>query len=250
MRRLVRRIPVRLWTTILFGVAAACSQPPTAPSTADVPAPTTTTASICHRVDDTGSYALKVMPESEVPPHLAHGDGRVAELVPDQSNSRFGAACEIVPLRVVTITFDGLAGKNGAAVTDYEESGFVVTATRPAWEVMGNYGNPKPAIIFKRPTTDPDLEGEVRITSREGPFTFSSVDIYSSVTRIPYVISGERKSIVGFTLSDTIPNTFGHFKTVSSGERLLIDTLVIRVTNPATPCCANPVGIDSVVVER
>ena len=39
---------------------------------------------------------------------------------------------------------------------------------------------------------EPDVDGEVQVTSGAGLFVFSSVDLYSSVTTIPYVITGVR----------------------------------------------------------
>jgi hypothetical protein len=39
--------------------------------------------------------------------------------------------------------------------------------------------------------------------------------------------------------------------TVASGQGdSAIDTLLIRLTNPAAACCGNPVGIDNIIVVR
>jgi hypothetical protein len=190
------------------------------------------------------------MAESDVPPHLAHGDGRVGELVPAQVETKFGATCELVPLAGSVITFDRLTGASGTPFTSYEEDGFTVTSTVRAWQVMAGYGRPAPAIIFLRQAPEPDADGEVQVTSGAGLFVFGSVDLYSSVTTIPYVITGVRKSSPAFVLTGKIPNTFGNFKPVSNPEAVQIDTLVIRLTNPATPCCGNPMGIDNIAIKR
>ncbi len=47
----------------------------------------------------------------------------------------------------------------------------------------------------------------------------------------------------------TQPNTFGNFATVSNPNAdAQIDTLVIRLLNPAAACCPNPTGLDNIVV--
>jgi hypothetical protein len=186
--------------------------------------------------------------ESDAP----HGawDGRVADLVPNQADVKFGPACEVVALEPVTITFSQLPGGGFTPFGSSDESGFTITATVRAWEVMGGYGNPMPSIIFRRQTSEPDTDGEVRITSNGAPFVFTSVDIYSSVTPIPYVITGAAQSREVLVLTGRVPNTFGHFAPVPSPTAVMIDALVIRLTNPATLCCGNPVGIDNVSVKR
>ena len=180
---------------------------------------------------------------------MAHGDGRVDELVPGQIATKFGAACEFVPLATFVITFDQLTAANGTPFTSYDEGGFTVTSTLHAWEVMG-YGHPGPAIVFFRRAPEADVDGEVQVTSGAGLFVFSSVDLYSSVTTIPYVITGVRKSSPAFVLTGKVPNTFGNFKPVSNPEGVQIDTLVIRLTNPVTPGFGNPMGIDNIAIKR
>lgn len=146
-----------------------------------------------------------------------------------------------------TIAFGGLSG-NGSQFIEYDESGFSISSSLGSWEVMENYGNPAPAIIFMREADEPEFQGEVEITSGGSVFSFKSVDLYSSVTPIPYTIKGYRNSELVFTLSDTVPNTFGKFKRVENPEATdAIDTVSIRLTNPATP---NPVGLDNIVVSH
>ncbi len=82
-------------------------------------------------------------------------------------------------------------------------------------------------------------------------FQFTSVDVYSSTTPIPYAFTGFAGSTKVFAVSGQQGNTFGKFVTVSSGQtRASIDTLLIRLTNPAAPCCSNPMGLDNIVIKR
>jgi hypothetical protein len=49
-----------------------------------------------------------------------------------------------------------------------------------------------------------------------------------------------------FSVSGTVPNTFGELATVANPDAGdLIDTLVIELTN-GTACCKNPMGLDNV----
>jgi len=77
----------------------------------------------------------------------------------------------------------------------------------------------------------------------------TSVDIYSSVTPIPYVFTGLLNGSPLFSVSAVQPNTVGNFVTVANpSSGVLIDTLLIELSNPATACCGNPVGFDNVAV--
>jgi hypothetical protein len=52
-------------------------------------------------------------------------------------------------------------------------------------------------------------------------------------------------------MAATLPNTFGNFLTVLNPQAAdLIDTLVISLSNPAAPCCANPMGVDNIAVSK
>ena len=148
-----------------------------------------------------------------------------------------------------TITFGGLtAAANRSPVTTYTELGFTVAATSGNWMAVTSYGKPAPFIEFEVPggTT---VVGAIQISAGGAKFGFNSVDLYSSTTKIPYTITGLRNSATIFTVTDTVPNTFGNFKTVINPQAAdSIDTLNISLTNPAAPCCTNPVGIDNIVV--
>ena len=113
----------------------------------------------------------------------------------------------------VTVGFNGLTA-NAASVTTYTESGVTVSATSGPWVASTTFGNPAPFIQFyASPGTT--VTGEVRVAAGGSVFSFYSVDLYSSITPIPYTIRGIRNGSSVFTLTDTLPNTFGAFRTVA-----------------------------------
>ena len=144
------------------------------------------------------------------------------------------------------IVFSGISA-HGAAVTSYQESGYTVTASGGAWVGSTSYGAPAPFIQFstaKGMTT----EGRLDIVAGGATFRFASLDLYASIIPIPYTVTGMRGSTVVFTTSGTVPNTFGHFKTVQSPDpSALIDLLHIRLTNAGPACCSNPMGVDNIM---
>lgn len=156
------------------------------------------------------------------------------------------------PRERVVISFSGLASvTNRSPVTSYAESDFVVTPTAQTWEALTTFGNPAPFIQFTRLASADATVGEVTVTAGGALFDFESVDLYSSVTTIPHQVIGLRAGAVVFAFSGTVPNTFGQFATVSNPQSTVqVDTLLIRVTNPPTACCDNPVGIDNIVLGR
>jgi hypothetical protein len=151
-----------------------------------------------------------------------------------------------------TLGFDALAGvTNGSPVVSHTESGITVAATAENWVVSTTFGNPAPFIQFVRQADQPALTGELTVTAEGALFTFTAMDVYSSITPIPLEIVGLRDGIPVFTASGTLPNPSGRFTTIANPHSTrIIDTLRIRTTNPATPCCSNPVGVDNIVVVR
>jgi hypothetical protein len=146
------------------------------------------------------------------------------------------------------IGFDD-AGAPAAPVTTYTRCGFTVTATTGNWTVWTGYGHPAPFIGFMS-AAGVTTTGEIRVTAAAGKFTFQSVDVYSSTTPIPYLITGIANSATVFTLQGTQPNTFGNFATISNPQAgVPIDALVVQLTNPAAACCPNPTGLDNIVVK-
>lgn len=148
------------------------------------------------------------------------------------------------PAGVVTCTFGGLL-VDEETLSSYTESGITVVATAGGWRARTGFGKPAPFISF---ATSPGVSetGRVKVTAGDLPFSFVSVDLYSSITPIPYVFTGLMGSTKVFSVSGTVPNTFGAFAAIANpnaGD--LIDTLVIELTNGAA-CCENPMGLDNV----
>jgi len=153
------------------------------------------------------------------------------------------------PSGAAVIGFSGLTA-NGASVSTYMESGLTVSAASGPWEASTTYGNPAPFIQFyAAPGTT--VTGEVRVTAGGSIFSFYSVDLYSSTTPIPYTITGLRNASPVFTVKDTLPNTFGNFRTVANpNASALIDAVSIVLTNTAGIAGRNPMGLDTIVLTR
>jgi hypothetical protein len=148
------------------------------------------------------------------------------------------------------MTFNGLA-PDGAAVPIYSESGFSISANPGSWAVRTTYGNPAPFVQFRAPGGNV-VTGQIQVTA-EGfqPFTFNSVDLYSSTTQIPYTIVGTKRAAVVFSVEGSLPNTFGNFRTVVNPHGTdAIDTLTIILVNSAAPCCSNPMGLDNIALNQ
>jgi hypothetical protein len=144
--------------------------------------------------------------------------------------------------RVVTCTFGGLL-VDGETLSSYTESGITVLATAGGWQARTGFGNPAPSILFFA-SAGGAATGQVKVTAGGSAFSLVTVDLYSSVTTIPYVFTGLMGSTKVFSVSGTVPNTFGNFATVANpnaGD--LIDTLVIELTDGVAQ---NPMGLDNV----
>ena len=130
----------------------------------------------------------------------------------------------------------------------YSESGFTVSAMSGDWSARTTYGNPAPFVQFWA-SGGSTAGGEILVTATGSAFYFKSVDLYSSTTPIPYTIKGMRNSSTVFSVANTLPNTFGNFRTVASPNAAdAIDTLSITLTNAAAACCRNPMGLDTIVL--
>jgi hypothetical protein len=148
------------------------------------------------------------------------------------------------------MTFNRLTA-GGASVALYSESGFSVSADAPTWVALTTYGNPAPFIEFFASGGNA-ATGQISVSAdRHASFSFKSVDFYSSVTPIPYTITGVRDSAIVFTLAATLPNTFGNFRTVVNPHGTdVIDTLTLSLSNSPPPCCSNPMGLDNIVLSQ
>jgi hypothetical protein len=154
-----------------------------------------------------------------------------------------------------TVTF-ATAGPDRAPIASYAESGFLVQFRTGAWEVWTGFTNAPVAFpfpVFLSPG-GASATGEIRITAGGALFAFKSVDVYSSITPIPYAIVGTRSGTKAIELADTIPfagvvgNTFGNFRTVTNpSPGRLVDELTLTLTNPAT-IGPNPMGLDNIVL--
>jgi hypothetical protein len=133
----------------------------------------------------------------------------------------------------------------------HRESGYVIQPYAGSWSVLNNYGDPAPYIGFTRPASQDTTSGEIRITADGALFRFASVELYSSITTIPYSLTGFLGSSTVFAVSGTVPNTLGRFAvTVNPRAADVIDGLAIRISNPqcAAFMCSNPVGLDNIRV--
>jgi hypothetical protein len=167
------------------------------------------------------------------------------QLTPQQASP----APPVFPSGATVIGFNGLTA-NGGSVESYAESGFTVSAASGPWQTVTTYGNPAPFIQFFAPAQTA-VTAEVRVSGGGSLFSFLSVDLYSSTTPIPYKIIGLRNASSVFSVTSTLPNTFGNFKTVAASDAAAkIDALSIVLTNTAAACCRNPMGLDTIVLMR
>jgi hypothetical protein len=148
------------------------------------------------------------------------------------------------------IGFDDISG-NGTPFTFHTEDGFFMFPTSGAdWFQNTVYGAPAPFIQFWRQPGEPENWGSLFVRAdAAADFTFSSVDVYSSVTPIPYRFIGSNDGLFVFDVYSTMPNTFGQFRTASNPEfSAVIDLLYIELANPYVAFGGNPVGLDNIVV--
>jgi hypothetical protein len=140
------------------------------------------------------------------------------------------------------INFDGLTA--WAPFTSYTEYGFTVSPVSGNWIVIPD-GNPGPSIAFSTPPTS---TAEIAVTDSGETFLFNSIDLYASITPIPYTFTGLLHGNEVFTTSNTEPNTFGDFVTVSNPySSAVIDALQVTLTSPLA---YNATGLDNIDVIR
>jgi hypothetical protein len=151
-------------------------------------------------------------------------------------------------VHAAVIGFEGI-GAHGAQFATYTEDGFTVTAGSTLWTNNRVYGAPAPFVQYYRNKEDPEIVTGLFVSADGADFTFASVDVYSSVTPIPYRVRGYQDSAILFDFFGTVPNTFGQFRTViNPGFPSLIDRLYIQLWNPYVALGGNPVGMDNITV--
>ena len=156
---------------------------------------------------------------------------------------------KLFPSATYTIGFSSLHD-NRTSFTIYVESGFTVSVVSAEWMSITTYGNPQPFVQFTAPAGTTST-GELRVTANGAPFWLNSVDLYSSTTKIPYVIEGMLNAEPAFTVIDSVGNTFGAFaRRTNPKADMPVQEIRIRLSNPSAPCCSNPMGIDNIVVSR
>jgi len=148
-----------------------------------------------------------------------------------------------------TITFDEITAPDGSGFSSYTESGFTVTPTFGNWVVSSRFGR---YIQFHYSLPGPGTDtASVAVTDAGSTFTFNSLFLYSSVTPIPWTFTGLLSGNVVFTVSGTVPVTFGNFALAQKpASNAMIDALQITLFNPLPgPAFGpNPVGLDNIVV--
>jgi hypothetical protein len=249
-RRLIRTSLVALAAATVFACGRTASGPTgSSNSSATSAATDLSTVDICHR-DTDSSYARIVVPKATSATHLGHGDAFPGHFVPGGNSSRLNQTCVVTAVVSATITFKDRTSL-GTPVTTFDEAGFRITAVSGLWQEWPTYGAPVPMIIFMRPPANVDASAEIEVHATEGLFAFDTVDLYSSVTPIPYTIRGRLGTNDVLALTGTVPNTFGRFAKVANGNApQMFESLYIQLGNPATPCCSNPTGLDNIVLRR
>jgi len=236
-----------------------------APSTADVTGAvsdsvtggriagaTVTVSGVANRTtttDASGTYSIKAIPQGAISISVAASGYITATRSVSLVNVANGVSFQNFLLGPGTVCpalgFDELPGDNSTTITMSSMCGLTLRTTLASWYSSAN-GRPAPSLQFSSLGTS--TQGEVQITAGGKTFKFLSVDVYSSVTPIPYTFTGILGTTTVFTVSNTQGNTFGNFATVTNPQSSsVIDSLVIHLTNSAGTG-SNPMGIDNVRV--
>jgi TIR domain len=155
-----------------------------------------------------------------------------------------------VPPGVYSVDFVGLTGANRSGFSGTESNGFRVTPLTRNWEVVTGYGNPAPFIWFMREANETKpMSGTVSIAASGQEFLFESVDVYSSVEKTPYVLTGYVGERTVFKVAGVAPNTFGKFARVDNSEKSRpVDRLSITLETYTESAIQNPTGLDNIVL--
>jgi hypothetical protein len=156
----------------------------------------------------------------------------------------------LVPPGSYNLDFTELKGADKTEFKGSETNGFHIKPLSRNWLVGKHYGHPPPYIYFVREASEKEpVSGSVSITASGQTFLFESVDIYSSVERTPYVITGFVGARKVFVSGGVVPNTFGNFARVDNDKKSTpVDKVSIAVETYTENPVSNPVGIDNITV--
>jgi len=141
------------------------------------------------------------------------------------------------------------AGPMGTPLPVYQEAGFTMHPTAGSWEAGLGNGSPYGTVVQFRAVRNQTVVGQLHVADGGQLFRFASIDLYSSVTEIPFVITGRRAGATVFEQQGTVGHTSGGRARVRSNYPVTeIDTLVIRMTNDPGACCGNPMGLTNIAL--
>lgn len=126
------------------------------------------------------------------------------------------------------VTFNGLPGSTGDALTPYNEGGFTVTPTHGAWKEAHAFGNSLPS-VFVQDLVDTPF-GALSVTHGGSRFTFASVDLQAFNSPIGFEIAGWLNGVQVFDLA-TSQAASSAFATILSPSLASIDRLTIDVSS-------------------
>jgi hypothetical protein len=150
-----------------------------------------------------------------------------------------------------SVGFDDIVGADSSVFEGYSNSDISVTPGSGRWLVGRTHGQPAPYIyLLSLPWPSVAESATVVVKARGKGFEFVSVDLYCSMTAIPYVFTGFLNESPVFKKSGTVPINFGRFATVVNPDKnVFIDRLEIGLTQSASPI-PNPMGLDNIRVVR
>ena len=155
-----------------------------------------------------------------------------------------------IPAGQYTLALDDLSGAEGTSFEGSQASGFRLVAESGRWLNGRTYGHPAPYVYFVRDGTEKRaITGTLSLDAGGHSFLFDSIEIYSSVERTPYQITGYLGERSVLKIAGIVPNTFGNFARIGNSEMAtVIDRLSIGIETYTENAVSNRVGIDNVVV--
>jgi hypothetical protein len=188
------------------------------------------------------SGTSRLSPEEEIPMRIARMLVAIAALAAS------------APSSAAVITFDDLPGSNGTPIAPYyqEDEFWLIPHSGGDQWLKSTYGKPGPSAIFNRERGEPEQWAGMHVFPFDtDPFQFRSIDLYSSVTPIPYRFLGYFDGILMFDISGTMGNSFGQFATLTNPlAETWLHVLYVELVNPYVAFGGNPVGFDNLVLNR